>query len=625
MSKRSPEQSQIRQAVLSRNTFVRVPTELVFDTNLSGYLETLSKKFVDLDKVFSVLSTVILENPKDWKPINPDINLLEAGDENEIKRVSIEISRRKFQMQTALNNEVSFAQENGQFRMMFREKMVERGNGILVEMLKKSKVTKDLIWGWVGSIAATEGGILAVGEDSRKVSKKNFAVFDATNVSKNESRDEDVDAFAWSVMMKLAREASKVLQLQEEQKGIEVPRAEFVWASNPLISEFRNAARPIVLQHLEAYKKVGVTEFDLVTQVMMHLAIYDPTKVWLGDTQSVHQIMSLIEAERGDEAQALFSEALQSGKIRINEELAHYECERQVVKLADHYSNLSVSIDGVEVALPAQHMGDPDLNPFKDFERTEVSAKNRQYEIDPTTGEKVMAAVEKYSGKKIVFKSVRPEISYLYSVGFSNLHYPRSGETHVFGAYLEGDELPFAYSSYTPVTRSYSRDMLSHLGANPDNIMESARAWNCSWAPENTMSLLFTFAHEEMKKEREAEIEAGTQEDPLEGVFTSINPNLGFKAVSFRGVRFNVSGLKPTGFSYLRNTEGSADFMTKGEIKKKLGIESDDELQGHPDFVLNAIPFLPTVEMVTLFDNEDEKRLLEKPIYRVTSDAFNRG
>ncbi len=625
MSNRSPEQSEIRQAVLNRNTFVKVPAELAFDPTLSGYLETLSKKFVDLDKVFSALSVVILEDPKGWKPINPDIQLLEAGDEAEVRRVSIEISKRKFQMQTALNNEVSFAQNDGQFRMMFRGEKVERGNSVLVEMLRQSKATQDLIWGWVRSIATTEGGILAIGDDSGRVSKKAFAVFDATHISEEQALDGAKDTFAWSVMMRLAREASKSLRLQEEQSGIEIPRAEFAWSSNPLISEFRAAARPIVLQHLEVYRQIGVTEFDLVTQVMMHLAIYDPTQVWLGDAQVVHQVMDLIETERGDEAERLFSEALQNGKIWINEELAHYECERQVVKLADHYSNLSVNVDGVELALPAQYMGDPEMNPFKDFERTEVSAKNRQYETDPITGEKVMVAVEKYSGKKILLKSVRPEISYLYSVGFSNLHYPRSGETFVFGAYLEGDELPFAYSSYTPVTRTYSRNMLSHLGANPDNIMESARAWNSSWAPENTMSLLFAFAHEMMKEDRDAEIEAGVQEDPLEGVFTSINPNLGFKAVSFRGVRFNVGGVKPTGFSYLRNAEGSADFMPKGEIKKKLGIESDDELQDHPDFMSNTIPFLPTVEMVTLFDIEDEKQLLEKPIYRVTSDAFNRG
>jgi len=625
MSNKSLEQRPIRQSLLDRNTFVRVRTELTHDLSLSSFLETLSKRFIDLDKIFSVLSMVILEDPKGWKPINPNIQLLEAGDETEVRRVSIEISKRKFQMQTALNNEVSFAAVDGQFNMMFRDEQVEKTSGVLVEMIRQSKVTQDLIWGWVRTVAASHGGILAVGDDAGRVSKKNFAVFDATHISQEEALDGAKDTFAWSVMMKLAREASESLRLQEEQRGIEIPRAEFVWASNPLISEFRAAARPIVLQHLEAHKKVGVTEFDLVTQVMMHLAIYDPTLVWRGDEQVVLRVMDLIQTERGDEAERIFAEALQSGKISINEELAHYECERQADKLASHYTNLSVNADGAEVALPAQYMGDPELNPFKDFDRTEVSAKNREYEMDPITGEKVMVAVEKYSGKRILFKSVRPEISYLYSVGFSNLHYPRSGETHVFGAYLEGDELPFAYSSYTPVVRTYSREMLSHLGVNPNNIMESARAWNCSWAPENTMSLLFAFAHEMMKDDRDAEIAGGNQEDPLEGVFTSINPNLGFKAVSFRGVRFNVGGVKPTGFSYLRNAEGSADFMPKGEVKKKLGVDSDDELQDHPDFISNVIPFLPTVEMVTLFDIEDEKQLLKKPVYRVTSEAFDRG
>lgn len=623
MAHKSPESSQLRQQVIDQNVFIQADPTLVTAPEILTFLENLPKKFIDFEKIYTVLSVVILEDPEGWKPINPNLELLQAGDETEIRRVGIEISKRKFQMQTTLNDEVRFTDVDGKLVMTFRGETIESQNTVLVDMLRQSRVTQDLIWGWTRSLAEEQGGVLAVGEDKKRVSKKTFSTYEAP-VNGSVTEDE-LSTISWSVLRQLARKSKLSIELSEEQAGIEVQRDQFIWASNPLISEFRTIARPIVLEHLADHRKFGVTEFDLVTQVMMHLSIYEPTQVWLGNDDLVMQVVDLISQERGAEAEQLFTQALESGNIRLNEELAHYECKRQVIKLADHYQTLAVDIDGERVRLPAPYMGDPDLNPFKDFERTEVSAKNREYEIDPNTGEKIMIAVEKYSGRRIIFKSVRPEISYLYSVGFSNLHYPRSGETHVFGAYLEGDELPFAYSSYTPVVRKYSRNMLTHLGVNPNNVMESARAWNSSWAPENTMSLLFAFAHEMMREGRDTEIEAGTQEDVLEGVFTSINPNLGFKAVSFRGVRFNVGGVKPTGFSYLRNSEGSADFMPKGEIKKQLGIESDDELQDHPEFVSNTIPFLPTLEMVTLFDKNEEEDLLSRPIYRVTPEAFNQG
>jgi len=109
----------------------------------------------------------------------------------------------------------------------------------------------------------------------------------------------------------------------------------------------------------------------------------------------------------------------------------------------------------------------------------------------------------------------------------------------------------------------------------------------------------------------------------LEGVFTSINPNLGFKAVSFRGVRFNVAALKPTHFSYLRNEDGTADFMPKVEIMKKLSLSSIDEVDEDESHITNKIPFLPTVELLALFDIEADKSFNGRPIYRVTEDAFN--
>lgn len=626
MTSQNKEISTVREKLSQANIFLEVPGAAIGNTELTHFLEGIPKKFVDINKINLVLACVVLEDPKGWEPINPNMGLLEAGDVQELARVNIGISKRKIQMQKALKDEVSFQKIGNKYVLSFRNSPVEADDSCsspFVRSVSESRVVQELTRAWIGQLAENEGAVLAIGTSAQKINPKVFKII-PLEVRENVS-EELLGQMSWSILRLLASEASYMTRLENEQNGIEMPRDQFIWASNPFIAEFRSAASEIINGHLSKIKSNGVTEFDLVTQVMMHLGIYEPSVIWSGNNELVAEVHKLLLEEKGDEAAKRFHAAIESGEVKINEDLARYECERQASKLIQHYQTLSVQIDGKEVRLPAEYMGNPDHNPFKGFEKTEINAKDRQYEADPLTGEKMMIVFEKSSGKRIVFKSVRPEISKLYSLGFSNLHYAREGETAVYGAYLEGDEFPFAYSSYTPVTRQYSRDMLAYLGTNPDNIMESARAWNCSWSPENTMSVLFTYSHEMLKEQRESDIVAGKAREPLEGVFTSINPNPGFKAVSFRGVRFNVVGIKPTGFSYLRNEEGSADFMPKGEIKKILGVDSDADLSTHPRYVVNSTAFLPTLEMLALFSFEREKELLKKPIYRVTNEAFQRN
>lgn len=625
MSLQNTERLTIRERLHQDNLFVELPDALIGQEALVTFLEGLPKKFINVNSVNSVLTQVVLEDRDGWEPINPNMELLADGDSSELTRVSIGISKRKQLMQMALRDDVHFVQQGETYEMRFRgEPIGEASPNVFTSILAKSKTAQDAIITWTNWLAETEGSVLAVGPSAERINTKALEII-RPSIDSQDLSEATLAYQSRSVLRRLAREANHMSRLEEEQASLEVPRDQFIWASNPLIAEFRSAARTLVTENVSRVQAQGVTEFDLVTQVMMHLAIYEPHEVWRGNDELVEEVRQLLLQEKGDEALTKFRAGLESGTIQLNEDLARYECERQTQKLADHYQSLSVTMDGREIKLPAPYMGDPALNPFKGVEKTEINAKDRQYEIDPVTGEKVMIVVERKTGKRIQFKSVRPEISYLYSVGFSNLHYPREGETAIFGAYLEGDELPFAYSSYTPVVRGYSRDMLTYLGANPDNVMESARAWNSAWSPENTMSVLFAFAHDTMREKRDAEIKAGAATEPLEGVFTSINPNLGFKAVSFRGVRFNVAGMKPTSFSYLRNGDGSADFMPKGEIKKKLGIWSDIDLAQSPAYTSNVTPFLPTLEMLTLFDMESERALLNKPIYRVSEEAFQRN
>lgn len=234
--------------------------------------------------------------------------------------------------------------------------------------------------------------------------------------------------------------------------------------------------------------------------------------------------------------------------------------------------------------------------------------------IDGPNG-KIMIAHERVSGKKVIFSPVPPEISALYSRGFCNLHYANPGEIAVYGAFVEGDNLPFAYSSYGRISYNYTKEMLAYLGFANGEIIESSRAWNAAWAPENTMSVLFSYSQDQLKE---------AFGDRIRGILTSINPNLGFSASAFRGIHFEVVSLKPTIFSY--QFDGNKPyFRPKGEIAKKLGVEIS-ALSTSRYYTDNKIPFLPTIELLYLYNKDERKKLSESPIYVVSENdyLFNR-
>lgn len=116
-------------------------------------------------------------------------------------------------------------------------------------------------------------------------------------------------------------------------------------------------------------------------------------------------------------------------------------------------------------------------------------------------GTREMNIRERHSGKTITLKRVKPEISSAYAEGFHYLHTAHNDEHGAFGAFMEGEEFPFAWVSYSPVDREYKKEMLQHFGVEPHRVLEMTRAWNASWSPKNTMSLLFSFAHSEMQQE----------------------------------------------------------------------------------------------------------------------------
>ncbi|HSW88273.1 MAG TPA: hypothetical protein VLG12_03870 [Candidatus Saccharimonadales bacterium] len=624
----------IQEGLSQQNYYIVVPPALITNEFVQKALKATGLKYADFEKLHLIASAKVLQNLDKWQPVVPDYTLLSLGNPQEEKRMEIAVSKRKMLIQEGFRKETTFSLTDGSLQIQYRAKNVtteafSENHVALAKFLARLTLVKGLEWDWINQLAVTEGGILVAGSTPQKVDSTLFRIL---NPEFPTSIDETNDAFLQELIKKqsfwLLRTAIITInsehKIASEQKKIQIERTAFQWADNPLITRVRDLARSSITETCKAFSAEGVTEFDIATQLMMHLPTYDAIEVWQGNIDLVREIEQHIALEKGDKATILFEEALSTGKFSLNMDLVSSECLRQGAKLAEYYKHLSLVDDGRIIRLPAKYMGTPEQNPFIGVARAEIDARKRQMKVDSVTGEKTMEAIERHSGRIIVFKKISAEISKLYSLGFSNLHYARDGEIAAYGAFLEGDEFPFAYSSYSPVTRKYTKNMLRHLHLDPTTILESTRAWNASWSPENTMSTLFSFCHEMLKEDRIKEMTVDPSKRALIGVITSINPNLGFKAVSFRGVRFNVAGIKPTQFSYLKNSDGTANFLPKNVIQAMLNM-SADELENDPRFLTNKIPFLPTLELLALFEKNKEEELLQSPIYRISESAFRKG
>jgi hypothetical protein len=229
------------------------------------------------------------------------------------------------------------------------------------------------------------------------------------------------------------------------------------------------------------------------------------------------------------------------------------------------------------------------------------------------------------TGKNIVIKKVPAEVSDLYGKGFHYLHSGRPDEAVAYGAYIEGEELPFAWVSYSAVDRGYKKDILRHLNVEPHRVLEMTRAWNATWSPKNTMSVLFSFAHDQIRAESKRRVDERTLDKPVAGIITAINGNLGFKANAFNGVGFETIALKPANFSFLVEDDGSLTYMSRRQIVRRLGLSSTKELDGHPRYRANQVPLLPTNEMAVLFDEREQGRITKQPIYRIPEAAYSEG
>ncbi len=238
-----------------------------------------------------------------------------------------------------------------------------------------------------------------------------------------------------------------------------------------------------------------------------------------------------------------------------------------------------------------------------------------------------MTVKEKNTGKRITMKRVGLETSRVCAEELHYVHKSREDEIIAFGAYVEDYDFPFAWVSYSPIGTEAEQTIATHTGREPNRTLEMTRAWNATWSPKNTMSVLFSYAHSQLQNMSKQEMLPDVTQG-LGGVITAINPNLGFSGMAFSGVDFGVVGLKPTNHKFLLEN-GVPIYMLRRDIAKHLGVAITALVQ-HPRYGESSMPLLHTNVMMVLFDkspmsNEQTPEQQDKARIAQLNDEFRRS
>lgn len=671
------ERREYYEELFHRNIFIISPVGAGKTELLKRLHDELPLKTIDVGKLFRIVAYAIFNDDEEIGVIHPNIALLKKNDVAEIDRVVGGTFRKgKLIERTLLDETKLVSSSDGKSEIFFRglpplEDLESDNINTLVPAIAKSPKVRELVWKWINGCCNNNGGIVLTGHTLRDIDTTKFRILELTvneetaakrlrerspkdyfsledaivavrqrneldhiqeahHLLRNAYGAETIDTtnltpdeVANVALEKLSYQAEQTVKKRNEQKELELKREDFVWETNPLLVGIRTWGRGVFEDVSAIYKARGITEFDVAIQTMIHLAGLPPERIWKGKSEMVSQILDNVKLRNTIKAAEALERAIGAGEIELDLDLIRQEALRQAEALVEIHKHSSVVIGEKEIPLPVEYMGNPDNSPFG-FSETKINTKGRETITSPDIGLNELIVREISSSKKIVFKKVIPEVSELYGKGFHYLHVGRKDELSAYGAYVEGDELPFAWVSYSLVDREYKKEMLNYLEVEPQRMVEMTRAWNSTWSPKNTMSVLFTFAHEQLGKQWKDGIESGEKDKPLAGVITAINGNLGFHANAFTGIGFDVVGLKPANLTYYKDKQNNLTYMSRRKLVDKLGLHDERELSNNPNFESNKFPLLPTYEMVLLFEKTSKDKLAQRPIYRIPDDDYHK-
>lgn len=148
-------------------------------------------------------------------------------------------------------------------------------------------------------------------------------------------------------------------------------------------------------------------------------------------------------------------------------------------------------------------------------------------------------------------------------------------------------------------------------GIESHNTLEMTRAWAAPWAPKNTMSFLFQYSFDELKKDWKNKLSRGEVDKKLAAITTTINPNLDFNGSSFLGSNFIPFAFRPAKFTFING---------RYTTRREANLTTDNQNSISESKILN----IPLNELIVCFDKELQASIMKQNIYEINKGLYNK-
>lgn len=283
----------------------------------------LPHKIMDIGKLFRIIAYLVI-NDNGKAPINPDIKKIREGDSIEIERVAMALNCKINNIRSQFNG-INIFFENEENTVYLYEINIEKRLytvpiETLASIISKNKKVRKLLWKWMDLYAENNPGNIITGYSlsdtdtikyriiNLRVEKREAAVrlinrgfndftnfdeaynfIDKRNISDRIKETEQViDGVYGSIIIDTTGFSSKEIKNEllkrlietskerdvkkKEQEKHGISRKNFEWQVNPFMEIIKVLSEDIFRCQAKKYKDMGISEFDLAIQTIIHLA-----------------------------------------------------------------------------------------------------------------------------------------------------------------------------------------------------------------------------------------------------------------------------------------------------------------------------------------------------------------
>ena len=398
--------------------------------------------------------------------------------------------------------------------------------------------------------------------------------------------NKDINEIYEEFMIKLKINEDKNTHFYDIQSNA-IDRNNFRWVLNPVLEPIRN--KLVELTRSICFNYSYINQNDLIYQTLILVSSHNISELY--DNCSLKYLNKIEKSiiDRNQEMFDDFAKKVNSGIIRINENVLHEELKSAMIFLLNLYSS-----DSIKNIMSKYNL--------------KINKGNLEYHNG------LMVVNNEESKNIIQFKEINSDMSCFLSKYCHYLHTPRNDELIAYGAFIEENPYPIAFVSFSKQDREYKKQLLYNIGIEPQNSVEMTRAWCSNSAPQNVMSSLFQFSIRELAKKWKVEGKLGFVDKDLQAVTTAINPNLGFKASSFFGCNFIPIALRPAQFTFKLNN-GIMTYETRRKIESSCFDSTYFE---------NQINILPLNELILCLDKNKIESVINTKILLIDKERYDK-